>query len=147
VIRVDLRTATSSSIVFQIGPRINAAGRLEDASIAAELLLEDDFDRAIALAERLEALNLRRRELDQATRDEALEMAEGFMTGMPLSLVLHGEGWHPGIVGITASRVAEHFGRPTVLLTSSDEGPTSSPSWSWTRHSRSRPSTNGSGAY
>jgi single-stranded-DNA-specific exonuclease len=122
VIRVDLRSATSSSIVFQIGPRINAAGRLEDASIAAELLLEEDPDRAIALAERLEALNLRRRELDQATRDEALEMAEGFMAALPLSLVLHGEGWHPGIVGITASRVAEHFGRPTVLLTSSDEG-------------------------
>jgi single-stranded-DNA-specific exonuclease len=115
---VDLQGCTSSRIVFQIGPRINAAGRLEDASIAAELLLADDEQDALRLAERLESLNLKRRELDQATRDEAIGMAEIDMEAGPLSLVLYKAGWHPGIVGITASRVAEHFGRPTVLLTS-----------------------------
>jgi single-stranded-DNA-specific exonuclease len=116
--KVDLQGCTSSRIVFQIGPRINAAGRLEDASIAAELLLADDEGDALRLAERLESLNLKRRELDQATRDEAIGMAEVDMEAGPLSLVLYRAGWHPGIVGITASRVAEHFGRPTVLLTS-----------------------------
>jgi len=121
-IKVDLRVCTSSSIVFQIGPRINAAGRLEDASIAAELLLAEDRDEALVLAQRLETLNLRRRELDAATREEALAMAQGFMSASPLSLVLHGDDWHPGIVGITASRVAEHYGRPTVLLTTASNG-------------------------
>ncbi len=119
---VELGSCTSSRIVFQLGPRINAAGRLEDASIAAALLLADDPNEAAELADRLETLNLRRRELDVETREEALQMAEGFMEAAPLSLVLHREGWHPGIVGITASRVAEHFGRPTVLLTSSGNG-------------------------
>lgn len=119
---VELESCTSSRIVFQLGPRINAAGRLEDASIAAELLLADDPNVAAELADRLETLNLRRRELDQETREEALAMAEGFMESAPLSLVLHREGWHPGIVGIAASRVAEHFGRPTVLLTSNENG-------------------------
>ncbi len=115
---VDLSDCTSSRIVFQLGPRINAAGRLDDARHAAELLLADDPDEAARLADTLEELNLRRRALDQETREEALAMGAAFMAGNPLSLVLYREGWHPGIVGITASRVAEQFGRPTVLLTS-----------------------------
>ena len=119
---VDLVDCSSSRIVFQLGPRINAAGRLDDASHAAALLMADDPVEAARLADVLEELNLRRRALDQETREEALTMAAAFMAGNPLSLVLYREGWHPGIVGITASRVAEQFGRPTVLLTSNNGG-------------------------
>lgn len=119
---VGLADCTSSRIVFQLGPRINAAGRLDDAALAVQLMLTDDPDEAAHYADRLEALNDARRDLDQQTRDEALRLAEAQMAGDPLALVVYKEGWHPGIIGITASRVAEHFRRPTVLLTSNGDG-------------------------
>lgn len=121
---VDLDACTSSKMVFQIGPRINAAGRIDDASVAAELLASTDPDHARKLVDDIEALNLRRRELDRQTRDEAFAIAERQMEAGPMALVVYKPGWHPGVIGITASRVAEHFHRPTVLLTSN--GTTSS---------------------
>ncbi|MDX1419345.1 MAG: single-stranded-DNA-specific exonuclease RecJ [Rubricoccaceae bacterium] len=119
---VDLATCTASRIVFNLGPRINAAGRLDDASLAVDLLLTDDVAEAARLADRIEALNERRRALDHQTRDEALRQAEAFMAADPLALVLHDPGWHPGVIGITASRVAERFHRPAVLLTAGEDG-------------------------
>ena len=115
---VDLTCCTSSKMVFQIGPRINAAGRIDDASVAAELLASTDPDQARRLVDDIEALNLRRRELDRQTRDEAFALAERQMESDPLALVVYKPGWHPGVIGITASRVAERFHRPAVLLTS-----------------------------
>jgi len=115
---VDLNACTSSKMVFQIGPRINAAGRIDDASVAAELLASTDPDQARRLVDAIEALNLRRRDLDRQTRDEAFAIAERQMESDPLALVVYKPGWHPGVIGITASRVAERFHRPTVLLTS-----------------------------
>lgn len=120
--KVDLSVCTASKIVFQIGPRINAAGRLDDASIAAQLLAEGDPVSAHRLVDEIETLNQRRRELDRKTRDEALAMAERFMQDDPVALVLHHPDWHPGVIGITASRVAETFHRPAVLLTSNGSG-------------------------
>ena len=119
---VDLTACTSSKIVFNLGPRINAAGRLDDASLAVALLVADDPEEAARLADRIEVLNQQRRDLDFQTRDEALRMAEAFMPAGPLALVLHQPGWHPGVIGITASRVAEQFHRPTVLLTAGEGG-------------------------
>ena len=119
---VDLSACTASKMVFQIGPRINAAGRIDDASVAAELLASTDPDEARRLVEQIEALNVRRRELDRATRDEALAIAERLMDDDPVALVVYQGGWHPGVIGITASRVAETFHRPTVLLTSNGDG-------------------------
>ena len=116
---VDLTTCTASKIVFQIGPRINAAGRIEDASMAAELLAATDATEGARLVDAIEALNLRRRELDRTTRDEAIVIAERLMEDDPVALVVYHPGWHPGVIGITASRIAERFHRPTVLLTSS----------------------------
>ncbi|MEM6326497.1 MAG: single-stranded-DNA-specific exonuclease RecJ [Bacteroidota bacterium] len=117
---VDLACCTSSKIVFQIGPRINAAGRIADASIATELLAATDAAHAQKLVDAIEELNHERRELDRATRDEALAIAEDLMLDDPVALVVYKPGWHPGVIGITASRVAEKFHRPTVLLTSQD---------------------------
>ena len=119
---VDLACCTASKMVFQIGPRINAAGRIEDAGIAAQLLASTDPDEARQLVEAIEALNLRRRELDRETRDQAIEIAERLMEDDPVALVVYQGGWHPGVIGITASRVAETFHRPTVLLTSNGDG-------------------------
>ena len=115
---VDLTSCTSSRMVFQIGPRINAAGRIADAGIAAELLAATDPDEARRLVDEIEEMNLRRRDLDRQTRDEAFVIAEKLMEDDPMALVVYKPGWHPGVIGITASRVAERFHRPTVLLTS-----------------------------
>ncbi len=119
---VDLTCCTSSKIVFQLGPRINAAGRIEDAAMAAELLAADDPAEAARLVDAIEALNIRRRELDRATRDEAVVIAERLMDADPAALVVYHPGWHPGVIGITASRIAERFHRPTILLTSNGTG-------------------------
>ena len=119
---VDLTCCTSSKIVFQLGPRINAAGRIEDAGMAADLLAATDPAEAQRLVDAIEALNLRRRELDRATRDEAIVIAERLMDDDPVALVVYHPGWHPGVVGITASRIAERFHRPTILLTSDGKG-------------------------
>ena len=115
---VELDGCTASKMVFQIGPRINAAGRIADAGLAAELLASNDPDEARRLVDEIEGLNLRRRDLDRTTRDEAFEIAERLMEDDPRALVVYKPGWHAGVIGITASRVAERFHRPTLLLTS-----------------------------
>ena len=102
---------------FVLGPRLNAAGRVADANDGLRLLLTDDPAEAAALATRLEALNVERQALDQRMLDEALEQVE--TTADPerdAGLVLVGDGWHPGVVGIVASRVVERYGRPTFLI-------------------------------
>ena len=115
---VELDGCSASKMVFQIGPRINAAGRIADAGLAAELLSSDDPEEARRLVDEIEGLNLRRRDLDRTTRDEAFEIAERLMEDDPRALVVYKPGWHAGVIGITASRVAERFHRPTLLLTS-----------------------------
>jgi single-stranded-DNA-specific exonuclease len=102
---------------FVLGPRLNAAGRVADATDGLRLLLSDDPDESTALAKRLEGLNVERQALDQRILEEALEQVE--RTGDPerdASFVLTGDGWHPGVVGIVASRVVERYGRPTFLI-------------------------------
>jgi single-stranded-DNA-specific exonuclease len=102
---------------FVLGPRLNAAGRVADATDGLRLLLSDDPLEAAALAQRLEGLNVERQALDQRMLDEALEQVE--RTADPerdAGLVLVGDGWHPGVVGIVASRVVERYGRPTFLI-------------------------------
>ena len=102
---------------FVLGPRLNAAGRVADATDGLRLLLSDDPGESTELAKKLEGLNVERQALDQRILDEALEQVE--RTGDPerdASFVLVGDGWHPGVVGIVASRVVERYGRPTFLI-------------------------------
>ncbi|HZI72989.1 MAG TPA: single-stranded-DNA-specific exonuclease RecJ [Gemmatimonadales bacterium] len=102
---------------FILGPRLNAAGRVGDATDGLRLLLSDDAGEAAELARRLVSLNVERQALDQRILDEALEQVE--RTGNPerdAGFVLVGDGWHPGVVGIVASRVVERYGRPTFLI-------------------------------
>ncbi len=112
----DLAQATTSRIVFQLGPRINAAGRMGSAERAAHLFLTDDPAEARRIAEELERVNAERKLLDRATLAEALEDAEALMLGAPLALVLHRPHWHGGVIGIVAARIAERYHRPAILL-------------------------------
>ncbi|HEU5169960.1 MAG TPA: single-stranded-DNA-specific exonuclease RecJ [Gemmatimonadales bacterium] len=100
---------------FILGPRLNAAGRIGDAADGLRLLLTDDPAEAAALARRLEQLNGERQQLDQRMLEQALDRVER-AGELDAGIVLHGEDWHPGVVGIVASRVVERFGRPTFLI-------------------------------
>jgi single-stranded-DNA-specific exonuclease len=112
---LDGRAVRASHCGFILGPRLNAAGRIGDAADGLRLLLTDDAAEAGALAARLERLNGERQQLDQRMLEEALERVENGGELEP-GIVLEGDGWHPGVVGIVASRVVERFGRPTFLI-------------------------------
>jgi len=120
---LDLATVTSTgTIVFTIGPRINAAGRMAHASTAVELLLADDYAEAEPLAAELERLNRERRSIDDATEEAAVEKAERQITARsPHALVLYDEDWHLGVIGIVASSIVERFHKPTIMLTHNGE--------------------------
>jgi single-stranded-DNA-specific exonuclease len=102
---------------FILGPRLNAAGRIGDAMDGLRLLLSDDPAEASTLASRLDGLNTERQALDQRMLDEALEQVERSADlERDAGFVLTGDGWHPGVVGIVASRVVERYGRPAFLI-------------------------------
>ncbi|UCH77353.1 MAG: single-stranded-DNA-specific exonuclease RecJ [Candidatus Coatesbacteria bacterium] len=103
-------------LAFIVGPRLNAAGRLGHADAALELLVAADEGRAIGLARQLEEFNRRRRELENGVAGEVLERAAAQVEAGRRSVVLAGERWHAGVIGIVASRVVERFYRPTVLI-------------------------------
>ncbi|HSR14456.1 MAG TPA: single-stranded-DNA-specific exonuclease RecJ [Gemmatimonadales bacterium] len=111
------RPIRAGQVAFILGPRINAAGRVGDASEGLRLLLTDDPEEAAALAQLLERQNAERQDLDQRILREAIELVEReFDLERDAAFVLASEGWHPGVVGIVASRVVERFGRPTFLI-------------------------------
>jgi single-stranded-DNA-specific exonuclease len=102
---------------FVLAPRLNAAGRIGDATDGLDLLLCDDPADALDRARRLEAVNTRRQELDQAILDQALGLLEREADlDRDYGLVLAQDGWHPGVIGIVASRIVERFARPAILV-------------------------------
>jgi single-stranded-DNA-specific exonuclease len=107
-------TLDSQAIGFTIAPRINAAGRLEHADVALALLTSTDFAEAITLANRLEDINRRRRDLTNRIISEAREQAE--LLGDRKVLLLHSEDWAKGLVGIVAGRIADQYNKPTIVL-------------------------------
>jgi len=119
-----LPVLTASDIGFGIGPRINAAGRLEDMTLGIECLLTDDAERAMQLAKQLDAINGERRELQQRMVDDA-ELAA---VALPLpegghdAYCLRDDGWHPGVVGLVASKLKEKLHRPVIAFAPSDAG-------------------------
>jgi len=108
---------TAEDVAFQIGPRLNASGRLGAADRAVELLLADEAATARRLAVQLDTLNRQRREIEQEVLAEARSQASDYPDAdrHPV-LVLAGEGWHQGVVGIVAARLVEEFGRPAVVI-------------------------------
>ncbi len=112
---------TSGQIVFTIAPRINAVGRLGDAERAVQLLITNEKDKAFELAKVLESENYQRRKIDEDTFDDALEILENSSDENDgAAIILHQENWHPGVIGIVASRLVERYYRPTIMLTTVD---------------------------
>lgn len=108
-------------VVFKIGPRINAAGRMHHAKIAVELLTESDSNRALELAAEIESLNIQRRKLDADITESALAQMNENDPGLEKkATIVHSQNWHKGVIGIVASRLIEHCYRPTIVLTNVD---------------------------
>ncbi|MDO5374596.1 MAG: single-stranded-DNA-specific exonuclease RecJ [Staphylococcus rostri] len=107
---------TEETIGFLIAPRLNAVGRLEDASLAAELLMADDYEEAQFLAEQVEHFNQERKDIVSNIAEAALEMAASYVARGDQFLVLAQEDWHEGVLGIVASRVVETYHLPTMVL-------------------------------
>ena len=112
---------TITNVVFVIAPRINAAGRMDDAKKAVQLFIEKDEKEALALGELLQSDNTERKEADSSITQEALEIINNneYLINKK-SCVVFNENWHKGVVGIVASRLIEHHYRPTIVLTQSD---------------------------
>ena len=107
----------ASHLGFALGPRLNAAGRIADANDGLRLLLTDSVEEAVGIAQRLDQLNTERQDLDQRILAEAMAQIEGTVDlDQTAGLVLASDEWHPGVVGIVASRVVERFGRPAFLI-------------------------------
>jgi len=118
---LDKRELTAGRIGFILAPRLNAAGRLGHAIRGVELLLTENEHEANVIARELEELNHRRQEIDRATLEQAREKVLAMDLDEQYSIVLADDTWHPGVVGIVASRLVEEFGCPTVLIALSGE--------------------------
>ncbi len=111
-------TIRVSNIVFGLAPRINAVGRLGSAERAVRLLITRDYNRALNIAGILEKENRKRKEIDNKTLHEALEIiSREYDADRDTVIVLARENWHPGVIGIVASRIVEKFYRPTIMIT------------------------------
>ena len=119
VAALDPGDVDERSVGFRLGPRINAAGRLQRADAALELLLAEDRDRADEIARELDGLNSDRRETEQRIAREAEALCVPQLSAA--SIVVAGEGWHPGVVGIVASRLVERHRRPCVVIALDNE--------------------------
>jgi len=112
----QVRTSPSAmSCGFGIGPRINAAGRIDAADLGLRLLLTEDPVEAAALAARLDGVNRQRQEVESSMLEAALQEAERQAGAGRAALVVSGAGWHPGVVGIVAGRIKERFNRPACV--------------------------------
>lgn len=112
---------TITNVVFIIAPRVNAAGRMDDARKAVQLFIEQDETEAVKLGEMLQSDNKDRKETDSSITQEALEiLKEDSSFNNKKSCVIYREHWHKGVVGIVASRIIEHHYKPTIVLTLSD---------------------------
>lgn len=110
------QTITEETIGFIIGPRLNAVGRLEDASLAAELLMTDEMEEAQFLAEQVEYFNNERKDIVQSIAEQAMAMAQEQVEQGSKFLLLAQQDWHEGVLGIVASRVVETYHLPTLIL-------------------------------
>ena len=117
---LDGKEITAGRVGFILAPRLNALGRIGKAIEGVRLLLCDREDEANQLARQCEEFNRERQELDRRILDEALKRVGAMDLDETYGLVLHGAGWHPGVIGIVASRVVEQTGRPAVLIAVQD---------------------------
>ena len=109
-------------LIFYVGPRINAAGRIDHASLALELLLEKELDKGEKLAEKIEKLNLQRREIEKNITDQALKKIDNENKLNSNSTVVLENSWNKGVIGIVASRLIEKHYKPTIVFCKSKDG-------------------------
>jgi single-stranded-DNA-specific exonuclease len=112
----DPRAARAVDLGFAIGPRINAAGRLDDMTVGIECLVTDSFERALELARRLDELNRERRDIESGMQLDALAALDAERVEAARTICLFDESWHQGVVGLVASRVKERYHRPTIAF-------------------------------
>ncbi|MBW8192339.1 single-stranded-DNA-specific exonuclease RecJ [Neiella marina] len=117
----------ASDLGFAIGPRLNAAGRLDDMALGIECLLTDDWHQAQSMAQQLDELNLARRDIERGMEQEALQALDKLLAGadfeqLPPVICLYQADWHQGVIGILAARVKERFHRPVLAFAADDNG-------------------------
>lgn len=117
---IEEHQLTASRLAFGLAPRINAAGRMGDAARACELLLTDDDEAAEGIASVLNNENIRRQSLEKQIFTEAVKTVEKQGYKHNRVIVVSGEGWHGGVIGIVASRLADKYGRPAIVLSTAD---------------------------
>lgn len=122
----DINRIVASDLGFAIGPRLNAAGRLEDMSLGIECLITDDLNRASQIAEQLDQLNSSRREIEQEMQQQAMKSLQHLeesidQSDLPFGISLYNPEWHQGVIGILASRIKEKFNRPVVVFADDNE--------------------------
>jgi len=121
----DAQKLAASDLGFALGPRLNAAGRLDDMSVGVALLLSDNIGEARQLANELDALNQTRKEIEQGMQAEALTLCEKLersSEALPGGLAMYHPEWHQGVVGILASRIKERFHRPVIAFAPAGDG-------------------------
>ncbi|AFJ45817.1 single-stranded-DNA-specific exonuclease RecJ [Shimwellia blattae] len=121
----DAARLTATDLGFALGPRLNAAGRLDDMSVGVSLLLSDNLAQARMLASELDALNQTRKEIEQGMQSEALALCDDLghqAQTLPAGLALYHPQWHQGVVGILASRIKERFHRPVIAFAPAGDG-------------------------
>jgi len=118
----DPARASSQDLGFTVGPRLNAAGRLDDMSLGINCLLADDASTAMQIAIKLDALNRERRSIETDMQDSALASLEHIDPKDNFSLTLFDETWHQGVIGILASRLKDKFHRPTIAFARANNG-------------------------
>lgn len=129
VAKRDVTRFVAADLGFSIGPRLNAAGRLDNMSVGVELLLAENMETARALALELDGLNQARKEIEQGMKLEALTICQNLFTNataletdIPHSIVLYQSDWHQGVLGILASRIKEQFHRPVIAFAQDQAG-------------------------
>ncbi|MTD37179.1 single-stranded-DNA-specific exonuclease RecJ [Erwinia sp. CPCC 100877] len=121
----DPKRLNASDLGFALGPRLNAAGRLDDMSVGVALLMCDSLGEARVLANELDALNRTRKEIEQGMQAEAMTLCESLSRSsdsLPAGLALYHSEWHQGVVGILASRIKERFHRPVIAFAPAGDG-------------------------
>lgn len=118
----DITAAGALDLGFYIGPRINAAGRMDDATVGIQCLVTDDEDEALALAHQLHATNLERRAVQEDIQLEAEAIVSTLPAAEHFSMVVADPAWHEGVIGVVAGRLKERFRRPTIVFTRGEAG-------------------------
>ncbi len=121
----NYRSVVATDLGFTVGPRVNAAGRLDDMSVGIECLLAQDRAAARTLASRLHQINLDRRSIEQDMQAQALKLLDEFKLAEeepPLAVTLYEGGWHQGVIGILASRIKDRLHRPTIVFADGEDG-------------------------